>query len=94
MMMWYGVDGWGWCALIVNVLAVVVFLGVIIAVIVLAVRSAERSNVSATLDSGSARPPKVSAEHGARVATDDDDFLSPIDVAGRTTLIANGFDHT
>jgi len=76
MMMWYGGDGWGWCALIVNVLAVVVFLGVIIAAIVLAVRfrSAERSDVSAMGDTGSARAPEVLAARGARGDMGDDDF--------------------
>jgi uncharacterized membrane protein len=72
MMMWYGGDGWGWCALIVNVLAVVVFLGVIIAAIVLAVRSAERSDVSAMGDTGSARAPEESP--GVRGDMGDDDF--------------------
>jgi uncharacterized membrane protein len=74
MMMWYGGDGWGWCALIVNVLAVVVFLGVIIAAIVLAVRSAERSDVSATGDTGSARAPEVLAARGAQGDMGDDEF--------------------
>jgi hypothetical protein len=72
MMMWYGGDVWAWCALILNVLAVVVFLGVIIAAIVLAVRSVERRGVSATPDAGSPRAPEVSA--GARGDMGDDDF--------------------
>jgi uncharacterized membrane protein len=74
MMTWYGGNGWGWCALIVNVLAVAVFLNVLTAAIFLAVRSAERRDVSATLDTGSARAPEVLAEHGARHATDENEF--------------------
>jgi uncharacterized membrane protein len=73
-MMWYGGDGWAWCALIVNVLAVVVFLGVIIAAIVLAVRTAERTDVSAMGDTGSARALEVPAARGARGDMGDDDF--------------------
>jgi uncharacterized membrane protein len=74
MMMWYGGDVWAWCALILNVLAVVVFLGVIIAAIVLAVRSAERSGRSATGDAGSARAPEVFAAGDVRGEMGDDDI--------------------
>jgi uncharacterized membrane protein len=74
MTMWYGGDGWGWCTHIVNVLALVVFLGVIIAAIVLAVRRAERTDVSAMGYTGSARTPEVPAVRGARGDMGDDDF--------------------
>jgi uncharacterized membrane protein len=74
MMMWYGGDVWAWCALILNVLAVVVFLGVSIAAIVLAVRSAERSDRSATGDAGSAQAPEVSAARGVRGDLGNHDF--------------------
>jgi hypothetical protein len=56
-MMWYGGDGWGWGGVIVNVLAMVVFWGAVITVIVFAVwfRSGERSDPWAPRDTGSTR---------------------------------------
>jgi uncharacterized membrane protein len=76
-MMWYGGDGWGWCGVIVNVLAVVVFLGAIIAAIVLAVRfrSGGRTDLSAPRDSDSSRAEAVLAARGARSDVDNDEFF-------------------
>jgi uncharacterized membrane protein len=75
-MMWYGGDGWGWCGVIVNVLAVVVFLGVIIAAVVLVVhaRGEGRGDPSALGDNGSARTGQVAASPGARGNVGEDDF--------------------
>jgi hypothetical protein len=75
-MMWYGGDGWGWCGVIVNVLAVVVFLGVVSAAVVLAVRiSGERqSDPSALGDNGFARAGQLAASPGARGDMGGDDF--------------------
>jgi hypothetical protein len=74
--MWYGGDGWGWCAVIVNVVAVVVFSGAIIAAIVLAVRSRSggRSDLSAPRDGGSTGAEGVLAAPGARGEMGNDDF--------------------
>ncbi len=76
-MMWYGGDGWGWCGVIVNVVAVVVFLGAIIATIVVAVRfrSGERRDLWAPRDSGSSRAEAVLAARGARSEVDNDEFF-------------------
>jgi putative membrane protein len=76
MMMWYGADFWGWCGVIVNVVAVVVFSGAIIAAIVVAARlgSGERSDLSAPRDSGSSRAEAVLAARGARGGMDNDEF--------------------
>jgi uncharacterized membrane protein len=75
-MMWYGGGGWGWCGGLLNVLAVVVFLGVVIAVVVLAirVRGEGRSGPSAGADGGFARAGQVGASPGARGDTGEDDF--------------------
>jgi hypothetical protein len=76
VMMWYGGDGWGWCGVILNVLATVVFLGVVIAAAVLAVRvpGDRRSDPSARGDNGFARAGPVVAPPGARGDTGEDDF--------------------
>jgi uncharacterized membrane protein len=74
--MWYGGDGWGWCGVILNVLAVVVFLGVVIAAVVLAVhvRGERRSDPAALGDSDFARAGQVSESPGARGDVGDNDF--------------------
>jgi len=74
--MWYGGDGWAWCAVLVNVLAVVVFLGVVIAAVVLAVRvrGEGRRDPSALGDSGFTRAGQVAASPGARNDMGGDDF--------------------
>jgi putative membrane protein len=76
MMMWYGGDLWGWCGVIVNVVAVAVFLGAIIAAIALAVRfgSGGRSDLSAPRDGGSTRAEAVLAARGAPGRMDNDEF--------------------
>ena len=73
--MWYGGDGWAWCGVLLNVLAVAVFLGVVIAAVVLAVRvrGERRSDPPALGDSGFARAGPVPSP-GARSAMGDDDF--------------------
>jgi uncharacterized membrane protein len=75
MMMWYGGDFWGWCGVIVNVVAVAVFLGAIIAAIAVAARlgSGGRSDLSAARDSGSIRAEALAAR-GARGGMDNDEF--------------------
>jgi hypothetical protein len=72
--MWYGGDGWGWCGVILNVLAVAVFLGVVIAAVVLAVhvRGEGRSGPAALEDSDFARAGQVAASPGARGDVGDD----------------------
>jgi hypothetical protein len=66
-MMWYGGNGWGWCGVVLNVLAVAVFLGVVIAAVVLAirVRGDRRSDPPALGDNGFARTgqPAASGTH-------------------------------
>jgi putative membrane protein len=76
LMMWYGGDFWGWCGVIVNVVAVAVFLGAIIAAIVVAVQlgSGGRSDLSSARDSGSSRAEAVLAARGARGGMDNDEF--------------------
>ena len=58
-MTWFGGDGWGWCGLIFNVLAMAVFWG---AAIVLAVHflTRERRDLSAMTVAGSTRTEAVS----------------------------------
>lgn len=75
-MMSYGGDSWVWCGALFNALAVVLFLGVVIAAVVLAihVRDAGRSGPSAGADGGFARGGQVPASPGARADTDEDDF--------------------
>jgi uncharacterized membrane protein len=75
--MWYGGDGWGWCGVILNVLAVAVFLGVVIAAVVLAVHvRGEGRSVPTTLgDSGFARAGQVAAPPGARGDMGDEDYF-------------------
>lgn len=48
--MWFGVNGWGWCGLIVNMQAMAVFWGAVFTAILLAVHLLirGRSNPSAT----------------------------------------------
>lgn len=74
-MMWYG-GGWGWCGVIVNVLAVTLFLGLIIAAVALAVhaRGAGRGDPSALADNGFARARQVAPSPGARGDVGEDDF--------------------
>jgi hypothetical protein len=74
-MMWYGGDGWAWCGVLLNVLAVAVFLGVVIAAVVLAIRvhSKRRSDPSALGDSGFARA-GLATSPGARHDLGDDEF--------------------
>jgi hypothetical protein len=75
-MMGYGGDAWGWCGLLVNVLAVLVFSGVVIAAVVLAVRvrGDGRSDPPALGDNGFARAGQVAASPGARSDMGGDDF--------------------
>jgi putative membrane protein len=76
MIMWYGGGSWGWCSVIVNVLAVVVFLSAIIAAIVVAVRfpTREGSAPSAPRDGGSSRAQDVLATRFAGGGFYDDEF--------------------
>jgi putative membrane protein len=74
MMTWYGGDGWGWCGVFVNVVAVAVFLGAIIAAIFLAGRSGGRSDLSAPRDGGSSRAEEMLAARGAPGRMDNDEF--------------------
>jgi uncharacterized membrane protein len=73
MMTWFGGDGWGWCGLIFNMLAMAVFWG---AAIVLAVHflTRERSNPSAMTVTGSTRAEAVSPVRFARSEMDNDQF--------------------
>ena len=75
-MTWYGGVGWGWCGVLVNVLAAAMFLGAVIAAVVLAVhvRGEGRSDPSALGNSGFARTRHVATSRGARNDTGDDDF--------------------
>jgi hypothetical protein len=74
--MWYGRDGWGWCGVIFNVLAVALFLGVIIAAVALAVhvRGGGQSDPTALDDSGFARAGQAAASSGARDDLGDNEF--------------------
>lgn len=74
--MWYGWDGWGWCAVLVNVLAVTVLLGIIIAGVALAVRVRDggRSGPPPPGFGGFAHTGRATEAYGARGATADDDF--------------------
>ena len=74
--MWYGGDGWAWCGVLLNVLAVAVFLGVVIAAVVLAVRVGDegRNDPPALGDSGFAHAGHLASSPGARNDLGDDDF--------------------
>jgi putative membrane protein len=76
MMTWFGGDGWGWCGLIFNGLAMAVFWGAVFTAILLAVHllSRERSNPSAMTVAGSTRAQGVSPARVARGEMDNDDF--------------------
>ncbi|EFG79790.1 hypothetical protein HMPREF0591_0307 [Mycobacterium parascrofulaceum ATCC BAA-614] len=78
-MMSYGGDSWVWCGALFNVLAVVVFLGVITAAVVLAmhVSGAGRSGPSAGADGGFGRAGHVPPSPGARGDAEEDDFYHP-----------------
>jgi hypothetical protein len=75
-MMWYGADSWAWCVVLLNVLAVTVFLGVVIAAVVLAarVRGERPSHPSAPADNGFAPAGQVAASPGARNDIGRDNF--------------------
>lgn len=72
-MMAYDGDGWVWCGVLFNVLAVVVFLGIITAAVVLAIHvsDAGRSGPSAGTDGGLGRPGQVPASLGGRGETEE-----------------------
>jgi putative membrane protein len=76
MMTWFGGDGWGWCGLIFNGLAMAVFWGAVFTAILLAVHflTRGRSNPSATTVTGSTRAEAVSPARFARGEMDDDEF--------------------
>ena len=75
-MMWYSPDDWAWCGVLVNVLAVTVFLGILITIVVLAIRvhGEGRSDPAALRDGDFARVGQVAASPGARVAPGEDEF--------------------
>jgi hypothetical protein len=77
-MMWYDGDGWGWCGVILNVLAVAVFLGIVIAAVVLAlrVRGEGRGDPSELGDNGFAQAGQPAASPSPRGDTGDDDLFS------------------
>ncbi|MCA2242216.1 MULTISPECIES: hypothetical protein [Mycobacterium] len=71
----YGADSWVWCGTLFNGLAVMLFLGVVITAVVLAihVRDARRSVPSAGADGGFDRAGQVPTSPGARGDADGDD---------------------
>jgi putative membrane protein len=76
MVRWFGGDGWGWCGLIFNGLAMAVFWGAVFTAILLAVHllSRERNNPSAMAVAGSIRAQGVSPARVAGGEMDNDDF--------------------
>jgi hypothetical protein len=74
-MMWYSADDWAWCGVLVNVLAVTVFLGILITIVVLAIRvhGEGRSDPAALRDGDFARVGQA-ASPGARGGPGEDDF--------------------
>jgi putative membrane protein len=76
MMTWFGGDGWGWCGLIVNGLAMAVFWGAVFTAILLAAHflTRGRSNPPAMTVTGSTRAEGVSAARFARGEMDNDEY--------------------
>jgi hypothetical protein len=75
-MTWYSADAWAWCGVLVNVLAVTVFLGILIAIVVLAIRvhGEGRSDRAARRDGGFARVGQAAVPPGAQGDMGNDDF--------------------
>lgn len=75
-MTWFGGDGWGWCGLIFNGLAMAVFWGAAFTAILLAVHllSRERSNSPAMTVAGSTRAGGGPPAGFARADMNDDEF--------------------
>jgi uncharacterized membrane protein len=76
MMRWFGGDGWGWCGLIFNGLAMAVFWGAVFTAILLTVHllSRERSNTSAMTVAGSTPAEGVTPARVTRGEMGNDDF--------------------
>jgi uncharacterized membrane protein len=76
MMAWFRGDGWGWCGLIFNGVAMAVFWGAVFIAILLAahILTRERSNASAMTVTGSTRAEGVSPVRFSPGEIDDDEF--------------------
>ena len=75
-MRWFGGDGWGWCGLIFNGLAMAVFWGAVFTAILLVVHllSRERSNTSAMTVAGSTPAEGLTPARVIRGEMGNDDF--------------------